>query len=422
MGLKVLLLGFNVQSDVFPLGLSYLKSYALGFHPDVAIDIREFSFGNRYNYETNKTVELAALSYVALSKPDVVAFSSYIWSSEMVLDFARAIKRINPQIKVVVGGVEAGAVLLTCDIDFVLAGEGEIAFKELLDYFKDERELMDVSNVIYRQKGEIAKGKENIITHLDEIVFPYRLSGKRDYAVVRIETARGCQFDCAFCYYAQPKLRYYSLDYLRENIVFLFEHYTFSHLTILDANFNGNKDRMRKILELISENCLRHARKISVHMEMRPELIDKATVDFLAGCSFAVSIELGLQSTDKAVLKAVNRPTQLEKVKEALVLLDSSGLNYKIDLMYGLPGDTFFKFLISARFVLEQAKRQQKLVAHHFMLLNNTQLAGHAGIERFSQNSSSMVIKTVTQDIFELYKTKLFVDMLNEELKVGKGK
>ena len=90
--------------------------------------------------------------------------------------------------------------------------------------------------------------------------------------------------------------------------------------------------------------------------------------------------------------------------------------------MYGLPGDTFFKFLISARFVLEQAKRQQKLVAHHFMLLNNTQLAGHAGIERFSQNSSSMVIKTVTQDIFELYKTKLFVDMLNEELKVGKGK
>lgn len=420
--MKVLLLGFNVQSDVFPLGLSYLKSYALQFHKDVEIEIREFSFGNRYNYETNKTVELAALSYVALSKPDVVAFSSYIWSSEMVVDFACAIKRINAEIKVVVGGVEASLTLLKEGIDFVLVGEGEIAFKELLDYVKGERELMDVSNIVYRMGEEIVHGRESLITSLDEIPFPYVLEERRDYSVVRIETARGCQFDCSFCYYAQPKLRYYSLDYLRRGFDYLFAEYTFSYLTILDANFNGNKERMKRILEMIEKNCLKFNRKIAVHMEMRPELIDEATCTFLSKLSFSVSVELGLQSTDSEVLKQVNRPTQLEKVKEALGLLEKYGIVYKIDLMYGLPGDTFFKFLNSARFVLEHARRQQKLVAHHFMLLNNTAFAYSAGMERFSRGSSSMVIKTPTQDIFELYKTKLFIDMVNDELRVERGR
>jgi len=403
--MKILIIGFNVQADVFPLGPAYLKTYAQQYHPEIEIEIKEFSFGNRYSYETNKNVELQALSYILLTKPDVVAFSSYIWSGEMVQDFAKAIKQINPNIITVIGGVEA---VKEEGIDFVIKGEGEIAFKELIDHLKGERKLEDVHN--------LNDAPQVSIETLDDLPFPYKINLKKDYDVVRLETARGCIFNCNFCHYAQPPLRYFSLDYLKENIAYLFENYTFRNLTILDANFNTDKDRMFKILDFIAEYA---AKNLKVHFELRPELLDEESAKKLSTYNFKIATELGLQSTDEEVLKTANRPTNLNKVKEALSLLEKYHLNYKIDLMYGLPKDNFFKFLESMKFVILNAPTQNKVVAHHYMQLNNTTFA-EDDITRITPEHSSMVIKTDTQNVLDLYKTKLFVDMINEELKLFK--
>ena len=412
--MKILLLGFNVQDDVFPLGLTYLKEYARKYHPDVDIQLKEFSFGNRYNYETNKNVELQALSFILMQQPDVVALSCYIWSGEMAQNFAAAIKKVNPNITVVLGGVEVHDGLLTDSIDFIIQGEAEIAFKELIDHLKGLRSVEDVGNIIHRGGRNAVKTIED----LDDLPFPYTsIHNKTDYAVVRLETARGCLFNCNFCHYAKPKLRYFSVDYLQRNIPLLFQNYSFKNLTILDANFNSNKERMKEILDIIEENV---KDKLLVHMELRPELIDEALVENLKRYSFSVSVELGLQSTDPDVLKLANRPTNIEKVKLALSLLEKHGIKYKIDLMHGLPGDNFFKFLNSMRFVIEHAPKQNKVISHHYMLLNNTSFFESNTVERLTPSASSMVVKTNTQDVVDLYKTKLFVDMVNWELKCGK--
>ena len=78
-----------------------------------------------------------------LQKPDVVAFSCYIWSGEMVQDFARAIKQINPHIKIILGGVEVHQDLLTENVDFIVNGEGEVAFKEIIDYLNGRQTLKE---------------------------------------------------------------------------------------------------------------------------------------------------------------------------------------------------------------------------------------------------------------------------------------
>ena len=82
--------------------------------------------------------------------------------------------------------------------------------------------------------------------------------------------------------------------------------------------------------------------------------------------------------------------------------------------MYGLPGDTFFKFLNSCKFIIDNASKQGKIVAHHFMPLSNTEFSS---VERFIPKNSSMVIKTETQDAVDFYFTKLFVDMVNGEIR-----
>lgn len=434
--MKILLLAFSVQQDVFPLGLHYLKGYATKYHPDVDIQIQEFSFGNRVSYETNKNLEIQALAYLALEKPDIVAFSCYIWSGEMIRDFVRSIKRLHPTMKIILGGVEVSEHLLTPDVEFIIRQEGEIAFKECIDYWKGTISKEQVHNVVYlNQQKSPQQRQENPsieLENLDEIPFPYSTNSTNStiderYNVVRLETARGCLFDCHFCHYAKPTLRYFSLEYLHKNIPLLFQNYSFENLTVLDANFNSNKERMFIILDIIEQQVKKrqetenptNTKPLKLHCEMRPELMDESTIKKLENYSFKIDIELGLQSTDPVVLKEINRPTHIGKVAAALQMLSASRkLTYKIDLMYGLPGDTFYKFLNSARFLLTHATKQHKLVAHHSMLLNNTTLFEKKTVERYSETHSSMIIKTPTQDVVELYKTKLFIDLLNKELEI----
>lgn len=414
--MKILLLGFNVQESVFPLGLSYLKGYLSKYHPDVEVELKEFSFGNRQTYETNKNMELQVLSYILLSKPDVVAFSNYIWSGEMAQDFARAIKQLDPAITVVLGGVEVDKNHLQPEIDFIVTGEGEIALKELVDYLKGTRRVEDVHNILCWNEGKVVETAKKRIEVLDEIPFPYRFSENKVFQAVRVETSRGCVYNCNFCHYAQGDYRTFSLEYLQENLAYLFAEFSFKNLTFIDANFNTNKERMFAILDMVEENVTLYGKKIELHCELRPELIDEEMVKRLDGYSFTIRTELGFQSANQTVLLRANRPTNLVKVQEALGWLDNSSVPYKIDLMYGLPGDTFFSFLQSMQFLLRNAKKQRKVVAHHFMILNNTTFRSDPNIVRFTPTSSSMVLKTDTQDTLELYLTKLFVDMVNEEL------
>ncbi|MFC1691792.1 cobalamin-dependent protein [Nanoarchaeota archaeon] len=179
------MIGFNVQEDVFPLGLSYLKNYAAKFHPDVEFEIKEFGIGNRFDYDTNKNIELQTMSYILLKKPDLVCFSCYIWSGNLIKNLCTALKKVS-DIKIAVGGVEANPSFKECS-DYLILGEGEIKFKEIIDSLK----------------GEPFIESEKYVENLDDIPFPYRnWSGKKEFVVARIETTRGCPYNCKYCYYA----------------------------------------------------------------------------------------------------------------------------------------------------------------------------------------------------------------------------
>lgn len=405
--MKLLLIGFNLQEDSFPLGLASIKGYAQS-RLEADIEVKEFPYGNRFSHNTNLSVEMKAISWILVKDPHVVGFSGYIWSIKIIKNVARAIRAIRPGIRLVLGGPEADGRALA-DFDFVIHGEGEFAFAELLEHLLGRRAIGEVRNLGWREGAKDHRNPDVPIEDLDALPFPYRLGGKKHFAVAKLETARGCAFPCAYCYYSNVPARAFSLPYLEKNIAYLFEHYEFPNLTILDANFNLDKARLRAILGMIER---RKKGPLRVSMELKPEFIDPEVIAILESFSFVVWAELGLQSTDAQVLSKCGRPWNAEKAKEALRLLDASSIRYKIDLMYGLPGDTFFKFLSSAAFILAHARRQKKVVAHHAMILNNTAFA-EGGPVRMDAADSSMVIRTETQNTLDLYKIKLFLRLLN---------
>ena len=385
--MKIFLIGFNIQTSIFPLGLTYLKSYASRFYPDDIFVIKEFAFGNKLNHDINKNLELQVISYILSESPDVVCFSTYIWSGELVRNVCSALKKIS-DIKIILGGPEIDS-SYSSYADFLVIGDGEEQFVDALDSLH-------------------GSDTEHTISILDDIPFPYKYhSGNTDYAAIRIETARGCPFSCAYCNYANRKYREFSMDYLEENIKYLFENYTFRNLTILDANFNLKKERMRAILNLIS----RYASDQKINFELKPELIDEEVISIIKDSRLKIFCELGLQSVSNDVLVESQRPYDLDKVKTGLDLLNRNNIPYKIDLMYGLPRDNFYRFLRTVNFI-KKYSRQRGVPAHHYMLLNNSQNA--SSCKRMLDDNSSMVISTDTQDVLDLYQQKLFIDMINK--------
>lgn len=432
--MKGLLIGFNIQESVFPLGLSYLKKYTEKKNPDVEITIKEFSYGNRFSFDVNKNIELQAIAYILSKNPNFVAFSTYIWSIEVIQGIAKSIKKSNPNITTIIGGVEANINSLTEDIDFITIGEGEITFDKLIKYLKNEIQINEVPNIIYKNKkdNKIIQTKEKIIEDLDTIPFPYdsNLKERKQYAAIRIETSRGCPYTCKYCHYAKRKTREFSIKYLKENIPKLFNNYSFRNLTILDANFNIDTKRMKEILDIIEIQTKKHStstnklsKNLNINFEIKPELITKEQIEILESYPFQINLEMGLQSTNEKVLKTCTRPYDMKKVKECLNLMHNSKLKYNIDLMYGLPNDTFISFLNSVKFILNNATRQNQIRAHHFMLLNNTDFYNESenkdiNITRLHNTNSSMITNTESQNPIDLWKTKVFVDTTNKELDV----
>src|SRR4051812_16782263 len=68
---------------------------------------------------------------------DMVAFSCYIWNISPTLEVCRLIKGLNPSVKILLGGPEVSyefdGVISRPEVDFIIAGEGEVAFEEFLD-------------------------------------------------------------------------------------------------------------------------------------------------------------------------------------------------------------------------------------------------------------------------------------------------
>ncbi|MBN1176004.1 radical SAM protein [Candidatus Woesearchaeota archaeon] len=385
--MKILMIGFNIQTSIFPLGLNYLKSYAKKFHPDINFKIQEFAFGNKLNHDINKNLELQVISYILVEKPDAVCFSTYIWSAELVRTICLSLKKIS-SIKIILGGPEIDNSYFDF-ADYLVIGDGEEKFVDVLDNLTNSK-------------------TNHSLVNLDDIPFPYRFhEGPKDYAAIRIETARGCPFTCAYCNYASRAYKEFSLLYLEENIKYLFENYTFRNLTILDANFNLKKNRMKDVLGIIS----RYSKDHKINFELKPELIDEDVIKIIKDSKLNIFCELGLQSISESVLHDTTRSYDLEKVKNGLDLLNKNNIPYKIDLMYGLPKDNFFRFLRTINFI-KKYSRQKGVPAHHYMLLNNT---SNSNCVRMFENNSSMVIKTDTQDVLDLYKQKLFIDLINKK-------
>jgi anaerobic magnesium-protoporphyrin IX monomethyl ester cyclase len=346
---KVILLSFN-WANHFSLALGYLKAYALNdefIRQNAQIEIIDF--------DTEMLSVQQVVYYLSENRPDIIGFSCYCWNIDKVLDTARIMKTIYPQIQIIFGGPEVGPVgpkymNENHFIDVVINGEGELTFHELLSHYLGKGRMEEIKGISYRLNGQVIENPERPpIEDLSEIPSPY-LEGiltPRD-KVTYIETYRGCIFRCHYCFEGKnlPKLRFFPEERIKREIELILCHPEIKSFHFVDTVFNSRKDRLEKIVGMISDANRFGAELRTV--EVIAEFIDEETVSLFKKARVK-SIETGPQTVNEDTLKNVNRYYRAEKFRNGIRLLEDNGIEATTDLIIGLPGDNFFKFVNSAR-------------------------------------------------------------------------
>jgi len=282
-------------------------------------------------------------------KPDIVAFSCYIWNITKTLEICRFIKE-NHNCKIVLGGPEVvyrpKDVLEKYEfIDFVLSGEGEWTFPDFLDNLSGD--LSSVSGLTYRQNGEIIVVPEKEYTATPPSPYSDEFFKNLNGRIAYIETARGCPYRCAFCLSGRcSPLRFFEIDRVKEDIIKLANSGT-QTVKFVDRTFNANEKRANEILNFIKENYGKAIpENVCFHFEIAGDILKPSTLDILSSMPYgAVQLEIGMQSFNEDVLKTINRKTDTKKLTENIKkLISFNNMHIHIDLIAGLTGEDLESF------------------------------------------------------------------------------
>ncbi len=415
---RVILISFN-WANHFSIALGYLKTYAQKdkyILKNTQIEITDF--------DTEIHDARQVVYYLSQNKPDILGFSCFCWNISKVLETARVVKTIFPHIKIILGGPEVGPISTKYleenpFIDVVVKGEGEVTFAEMLKHYLGKGRLEGIQGISYRIDGQVFENPDRpLIEDLGEIPSPY-LEGiliPRD-KVTYIETFRGCIFKCGYCFEGKnfPRPRFFPEDRIKREIEFIMSNPEIKSFHFIDSIFNLKKERLEKLVGILSA-----ANRFNTELrtiEIIAEFVDEETVVLFKKANVK-SVETGPQTVNKDTLKNVNRYYDEEKFKRAVRLLEDNGIEVLTDLIIGLPGDNFFKFVKSVKTLIEM--KPTTIVFSILHVLPGTALYEQSqtfGL-KFDDKAPHLVLDTPTFPYEEIDKAVVMAHSLDKEYNI----
>ena len=294
---------------------------------------------------------LDILSGIYEEKPDILGFSCYIWNITQTLELATMIKQIWPNCQIILGGPEvsydADSLLAAQgDIDFIISGEGEESFPQLLTYLTEgSGSLRRIPGLTYRlPDGTIASNPPESIKDLSQVPSAYSEEGLKNLEnkLVYLETSRGCPFSCRYCLSSRSRgVRYFPLNRVKQEIRALVENKC-SQIKFVDRTFNCHKERAMELWRF-----MRDLPGDSIfHFEIDAELLDDDMLQLLATVPAGkFQFEIGVQTTTEDSLAVISRRQDWNKLAETVSTLTNRGnIETHLDLIAGLPQDTLPEF------------------------------------------------------------------------------
>lgn len=338
--MKLLLVGINSRYTHSNPALYYLDKYINDLNYEVII----------LEYTVKEKADNIIKSMM-MHNPDAVAFSVYIWNSDIIADVIGKLKRSFSHVKIAAGGPEVSydpEIFFQgpASPDYIVCGSGEEGFRSLvLSGFESPEKIILEKNPPFRL-----------------IPFPYKDADMAGFKnrLIYYESSRGCPFSCTYCLSSRQDQRceYRDLSDIKNEIDYICS-YKPMLVKFVDRTFNSKRDHYRGIWEHIAE---KHSEsKTCFHFEIYPELLTDDDILFLKSIPEGLfQFEMGIQSTNDGTLAAVNRKGNWQRISQFVqTLAGYRNIHLHVDLIAGLPFESYIGFQ-------ESYNRVYALDAEHF--------------------------------------------------------
>nr|WP_106779626.1 B12-binding domain-containing radical SAM protein [Lysinibacillus timonensis] len=314
-------------------------------------------------------------------KPDVVGFSCYIWNIEETIRVIKMLKTVSPHTKIILGGPEVSYDVhhwlrrLENEVDFIVMGEGEFSFKQLLKFLDGQIEIDEVPGICYLVDGKMKIHPQPKKIDLRELPSPFRLEEDRPHLGKRIqyiETSRGCPFSCQFCLSSiEVGVRYFNRDKIKEDIRYLMANGA-KTIKFVDRTFNISRSYAMEMFQFLIDE---HVPGVVFQFEITADIMRPEVIQFLNDNApkGLFRFEIGVQSTNDLTNELVKRRQNFEKLKRTVTMVKDGGkIDQHLDLIAGLPEEDYDSFRQTFNDVF--AMRPEELQLGFLKLLRGTGL------------------------------------------------
>ena len=334
--MKVLLVAINSKFVHSNLAVRYLKAYTKDLN--YQCEIMESTINDRIE---------SILEDIIIQKPDLIAFSCYIWNIEYVKILAKLIKLINSGIEILYGGPEVSydsKEFLKINVgEYIIIGEGEETYREFIQS-KLINEKTKKDNIIailglYIKKGSniYYKGRRELMD-MNNIIFPYDKEEDLSNKIVYYEGSRGCPFNCKYCLSStEHGVRFMEIDRVQRELQFLMNKGV-TLVKFVDRTFNCNSKFAMGIWEFL----IKAKTNTTFHFEISADILKEEELLLLAKAAKGrFQFEVGVQTTNDMILENINRHVNFNDINEKVLELEKlKNINQHLDLIAGLPGET----------------------------------------------------------------------------------
>ena len=299
-------------------------------------------------YTINQYVE-EILQDIYKKKPDLIAFSCYIWNIRHIRELVRELRKVLPKVPIWLGGPEAsydaeGLLKNYPEVTGVLVGEGEESFYELCKFYDGKLKSLDeVNGIAYRKEGENVVKPYAFVKDLSSLKFAYEDFQDFEHKIIYYESSRGCPFSCSYCLSSIDKsVRFRSLDQVKAELQ-TFIDAKVPQVKFVDRTFNCKVSHAMAIWNFIHEN---DNGITNFHFEVAADLITEEELELFAKMRKGlIQLEIGVQSTNEETVCEIRRKMNFTKVADMVTRVKNLGnIHQHLDLIAGLPNEDYESF------------------------------------------------------------------------------
>ncbi|NMC71301.1 MAG: hypothetical protein GYA57_14720 [Myxococcales bacterium] len=350
----------DLASPLFHANALFLLKAYLESRPEIAaryefeiIDLRRHV---PYNLGLAVEQNIDIVQEVAARRPDVVAFSLYLWNVEAGQALAQVLRRFLPRAVFVAGGPEVSDrrefARMFPGFDVLVEGDGEVPFRRVLEALARGRRPRDIGGVSFLQDGRwVHDPRTAELAPPDEIPDVHAanrglLEGRGFYL-----TTRGCPYDCAMCLWARQPMRRRARERILTELAGLIDS-PLSGLTLFDYDLLEVYARDPAFFDRLTRLVRARRDGFGLNFFVNPRYLTDPRLPEVMDAFRSHHVLVGLQSTSPACLEAIGRGWSrawLGALEQAPPAIRS---RIFLELIFPLPGQTSAGFLASLRRLL----------------------------------------------------------------------